>query len=154
MNFADDSSGEISLRDGSVRYWGGSEPSWEMPLEDIAVIGEYTNQSGPVLDDWFLVFVSRSTRHFFLAPYYATGIDQLRSGLSAVLNSPLPTSLANSADFKSVVLWPSQLAGKDLMQFSPVVPSGLIARVTHALLPRVNITLAQAVLSYLAGADT
>ena len=154
MNSAVNVSGEISLSDGSIRYCGASESSWELPLSDLAVIGEYTNQSGPVIDDWFLVFVSRISEQYLLAPVYAAGVDSLRASLGTMLNTSLATSLANSADLKSIVLWPPQLAGSDLMQFPPVVPSGVVSRVTHLFVRRVNVALAPSVLSYVRGEGT
>lgn len=154
MNSATDTSDAISLSNGVVLYFGGTEPSWQLAVSDIAAIGEYTNQSGPIQDDWFVVFVSRSSAQFFLASAYAAGLDHLRSSLGAMLGFSLAPSLANSTNFKSVVLWPPHLAGNELIQFSATVPSGIAARIAHAFLPRVSISLAPAVLSHAGGTGT
>lgn len=154
MKSAIDQSGTISLNNGAILYCGGAEPSWQLAVGDVAAIGEYTNQSGPVQDDWFVVFVSRSSGQFFLASAYAAGLDHVRSSLGAMLGSSLAPSLANSTNFKSVVLWPPHLAGDEVMQFSAAVPSGIAARIAHAVLPRVSISLAPAVLLHVGRAGT
>jgi len=45
-----------------------------MPIGDIRVIGEFTNDHGPAMDDYFLVFVTRE--QFFEAFFYANGLDE------------------------------------------------------------------------------
>jgi hypothetical protein len=48
------------------------EHHWEVPVNSIVAIGEFTNQSGPVADDWFVCFITSldavGTKHQFTRP--------------------------------------------------------------------------------------
>ena len=140
--------GILSLERDELRYQGGRGRAWSLNVRQLAVVGEYTNQSGPWGDDWFLVFVCRDSSQFFLAPVYANGIDSVRERLGRTLGAPLPATLANSAELSSVVLWPSSLAGSALMSFKAPLLSGFFARVRNALLPSVNAVLSPVVVAH------
>jgi hypothetical protein len=102
--------------------------SFSLPLAEVAVIGEFTTDNGPVIDDWFLVFVRRDGSEWFEASMYAGGIESLREQLSAALGSSIIGSLAASTDFASRIIWPVALAGRPLFTFSPSqLPASFIA---------------------------
>ena len=139
--------GVLSLEGDVLRYQGSREPSWSLPVSQLAVVGEYTNQSDPWGDDWFLVFVCQESSEFFLAPAWAEGVHVIREHLGEMLGAAIPASLANSADFKSIVLWPPSLAGSALMTFEEPASPGLLARVRNAILPSANVLLSPAVVA-------
>jgi len=140
--------GILSLERDELRYQAGRGCAWSLLVRQLAVVGEYTNQSGPWADDWFMVFVCRDSSQFFLAPAYANGIDSVRERLGKTLGAPLPATLANCAEFNSVVLWPSSLAGSTLMSFEAPLLSGFFARVRNALFPSVSAVLSPGVLAH------
>ena len=81
------------------------------------VFGEYTNQSGPFLDDYYFVFVVDS-QHAYGASFYSEGRERFLADLSKRLGVQLECGLLGSTDFASNVLWPPGLAGQPLYQFA------------------------------------
>ncbi|MBI2922815.1 MAG: hypothetical protein HYY18_17315 [Planctomycetes bacterium] len=138
-------SGRIWLDQGFVCYDSKVYPSFRIRTELIRAIGEYTNQSGPVSDDYFLVLL---TPHgSFEASFYACGRDEFMRELREIFPGLLDFGLCNSADFQSRVLWPPELSGHELYRFQPKKPVGLVERLTGVFLPRVDLILADEVLA-------
>jgi hypothetical protein len=55
----ENSSGIVRLQ-GDKIFWGYENKNiLQIDINDIIVIGEYTNSDGPYFDDWFLTFVTR-----------------------------------------------------------------------------------------------
>ena len=111
-------SGSVSFQDGEIVY-GEEELLWRLPISSICLVGEYTNQCGPVNDDYFLVFLTRVSHTWYRVPYYANGMDSLMAVLRESLGDSLKTGLANSVDFKSRVMWPPALLDRPLFEFTP-----------------------------------
>ena len=101
---------------------------WRMPIADIRVIAEATDESGPLRDDWYLAFVSDSST-WREASVNATGIDEVLRKLSSRLGEIVELELARSATFASRVLFPAQFVGHTAFVFESVKPSGLLGRV-------------------------
>ena len=77
--------------------------------------------NGPMIDDWFMVFVP-DDGGWFEASVYAAGADIFRTDLAKVLGSEnLYGELFASTEFASRVIWPSHLSGKPLFDFAPVL---------------------------------
>ena len=49
---------------------------FQIDINDIVVIGEYTNSDGPYFDDWFITFVTKDGQWQSI-PWYADNIDEL-----------------------------------------------------------------------------
>ena len=82
-------SGILGFDGSSISYTSRYYGSFSLPLSEVAVVGEWTNQDGPGIDDWFLVVVPRSGGGWFEASMYAERGDQLREELSAALGGSL-----------------------------------------------------------------
>ena len=121
-------------------------------VENVAVIGEFTTDNGPVVDDWFVVFVLRGGAEWFEASVYSEGHEACREQLSAILGAPLRHGLAASTDFASRIMWPAQVAGLPLFEFTTVSSSAFLRRLKLAVLPEVRRVLSPEVLS-VAGTD-
>jgi hypothetical protein len=107
-------SGKLVVTAEALWCDGGPDGSWRLPVSDIAVVGEYTNANGPWIDDYYLVFVHRD-RTCFEASFYASGRDRALDDLGVALGgADLSPGLCNSAEWKTRVLWPSQLADSPL----------------------------------------
>jgi hypothetical protein len=90
----------------------------QIDLNDIVVIGEYTNSDGPYFDDWFLAFVSRNGQWQSI-PCYAENIDKLTEYLNVKFHQDFKiTNLAHSTEWKSVVRYPIYLNGKALFDLT------------------------------------
>lgn len=96
---------------------------WSLHMSDVGVIGEYTTDNGPWLDDRFVVFVRRNGT-WFEAPVHA-GFEEFLERLSAHLGCPVASALVNKTDFTSRVMWPPVLAGRPLLSFTATKVSWL-----------------------------
>ena len=138
---------ELVLDEGTLRYVVAGKVVWHLAICDIQLIGEYTNEGGPLLDDYFYVFAS-SCSSLFEAAMYAR--PALMSDLSLALGASLRTGLANSATFNSRVLWPVGLAGQLLFAFAPARRGrGLWNRLADWMVPLVGHELTEEVRTFL-----
>ena len=134
--------------DGSlITYTSQHYGSFSVPLSEVAVIGEFTTDNGPVIDDWFWVFVPRSGVEWFEASMYAEGIESFREHISTALGSTIIGGLAASTDFASRIIWPSALADRPLFTFSPVTGSTFLRRFKLSMLPEMFHSLSPDALS-------
>lgn len=136
MDSTNNDSGRIFLRDGFIHYESDIYATWSLPLSSVRAIGEFTNQDGPGVDDWFLLFLTSDTA--FEASRYAEDCDQFLKDLSSSLGAEVTCSLAPSTDFRSHLVWPPRLKGHRLFEyeaksFRPVVESRIPPDVWHAI---------------------
>ncbi len=143
-------SGRLWIDDGVIHYDSEHCGHWTCPVADIVLIGEYTNDHGPYLDDWFFVFMVAG-QNWFEASMYAKETDTFRDELRKQIGADVITGLANSTDFKSRVLWPEHLAGNPLFDFRKVEGATLARRIKLAILPEVQFCLATEVEKHLKG---
>jgi hypothetical protein len=136
------------LEGDAVIYALPGTGGWRVVLDDLRLIGEYTNEDGPFADDYFLVFATED--RLFEASFYADGRDACLAQLSDRLDTPLLLQLACSTDFDSRILWPESLDGRPLLDFRPVKRGSLLGRLRQWLLPEVEQTLTGEVARYIA----
>lgn len=117
-------SGTIELLDGSIRYLAGG---WEIPISNIRVIGEATNDHGPYLDDYFLCFAT-DANHWYEASFYAPNRDEFLKSLENEIGTELELKLVTSTNYDSNVLWPPHLAGMKMFSYKPGQPETWIGR--------------------------
>jgi hypothetical protein len=108
-------SGRVQLRDGVIHYESSIYGTWSLPLSEVRAVGEYTNQDGPGVDDWFLVFLTHGAA--YEASLYAHRRDQFLEDLSAALGAEISCELVYSTDFRSHLLWPEHLKGHRLFEY-------------------------------------
>jgi len=94
---------------------------WQLKPENIVLVAEYTTDDGPLGDDWFLVFaVASKIPYFMTCSVYSDGwgaaLEFLRTRFA------IEPKLTNSAEWKSVVLWPKAIEGATLTEFSQREP--------------------------------
>ena len=107
----------IWIEHNAIHYSPTPTGSWTLPVADLVVFGEYTNQNGPFLDDYYFVFVVDS-QHAYGASFYSEGREMFLTDLSTRLGVQLECGLLGSTDFASNVLWPPDLAGQPLYEFA------------------------------------
>jgi hypothetical protein len=112
-------SGKVRIEDNII-YWDYENENFlQIDINEIVVIGEYTNSDGPYFDDWFLTFVTKDGQWQSI-PRYADNIDDLTTYLSTKFHQDLhTTNLANSTEWKSSVLYPPHLKDKILFTLTP-----------------------------------
>jgi len=112
-------SGRYRLANGTLSYHSGGYGSWELPISEITLIGEYTNEDGPFADDYFLVFLSRNNGGWLEASFYGDGRDEVLKELSTLMGTGIACGLCHSTTFASRVIWPEEKSGAELFDFQP-----------------------------------
>ena len=135
----------LSLSAGNVVY---GDSGWELAVGSIAIIGEYTDASGPLLDDWFLVFVADSGERYAV-PACTDGLEEVLSQLGRQLNAELQCGLCNSTELNSRIIWPPEICGEPLFRFVSPVASGLLGRLKNHIFPVAGIELSSAARGHL-----
>lgn len=118
MTKRNDIPGEIAFVDGAVVF-RDSGAGWTVKLADVRLIGEYTTESGPFVDDYFLVFLTAEQSGWYEAPLYATGLDRFLIELGVALGAPIRLALCGSTDWKTRALWPPAVEGEPLLTTVP-----------------------------------
>lgn len=82
-----------------------------------------------MLDDWFIVFVTRDLE-WVEASNYCAGLNQVRAHLADIWKMEnLHGSLSCKTDFSSHVIWPETLSGHPLFEFTKL-PQSLWNKIT------------------------
>jgi len=138
------SSGKLGIFGDEIAYYHAGARSWRIPLADVRVIGEYTNEDGPA-DDYFFGFVTQD--RCYEAPFYAEGAHEFLAELSQRLGLEIELGLNNSTTFASRILWPAHLVGRDFFHYSQPAPAkNWIRRGMQRLLPTIVSRLTDEVL--------
>lgn len=87
-----------------------------IPITDVAIVGEFTNEDGPFAEDHFIVFVSSDGRVIY-TPLYDLPTDFLER-LESLVRGHIQTRLNFQTTFRSRVLWPSESEGEELLSFT------------------------------------
>ena len=111
-----DLAGRITLDAGVLKHSSPSCGEWLLPISDIRLIAEETDESGPWGEDWRIVFAASNTR-LYPASISADGMWPLLDELSGMLGTPLVPSLAASTSFASRILYPSSASGFPLYRY-------------------------------------
>lgn len=112
-------SGRIWMEADQILYNSRDYGAWRFPLAELRVFGEYTTDNGPMIDDWFMVFVTSNNGDWFESSTYAEGANEFRRQLAAAPGATgLHGDLFASTNFTSRVLWPAAILGEPLFQFT------------------------------------
>ncbi|MGH9703664.1 MAG: hypothetical protein ACRD4K_09835 [Candidatus Acidiferrales bacterium] len=117
----------LNPRHTALEYWRpDGQLLWECPLRPIVLMAEYTTSEGPFVDDYFLVFVSKENEKYYFATasFYSDGREALIDYLSKKWGVRVELGLANSTGWKSRVVWPPEIAGRDYFSSSEAQPGG------------------------------
>ncbi len=109
-------SGRVWLESDEIHCKSAICGDWSLPLSEVRVIGEFTNQDGPV-DDYFFAFVTSPYEMWRSVSFYADGRDTFLRSLGVKLGIECECTLVASADFNSCVWWPPELAGQKMFEF-------------------------------------
>jgi hypothetical protein len=126
------STGAIGVSHGVVR-WVTGNGRWEMPIDDIGLVGEYTTDAGPWLCDYFVVLVPRPGEEWWELCDETNGLRDAVDTLARRLG-PLRFALANVPGWASRIVWPPSGEGQPLFDTKPVPPPPtLLGRLKHRI---------------------
>lgn len=122
----------IAIRDNMIHYRSGlnlphKDKSWNLPIENIRVIGVVNRMDGDDDSD-FLVFADGQANRFIVKySQPIEGWDTFESALLNLFSINLPSALYDS----DVVLHPKNISGRRLYRFSPGSSLKNIFAITH-----------------------
>jgi hypothetical protein len=135
-----------------LRYLRGPEQLWKLAIDELLLVAEYSTDQGPLLEDYFFVFAVGRPPAFFEAPVGAN--PRIMTALSDRLGHSLSSGLANSTQWKSRVIWPPQLEGRELfIRTAQPRSAGVLNELKDKLLPRFRAELASDVADYFHGSE-
>ena len=104
---------KLYIKGSKLIYELDSENKWELLIEKIKLIGEYTTSAGPYTDDYFFVFIEKEDE-WWQAPTTAIEHEAFWRELGLKLGTSLVPGLAASVDWKTRVIFPPELEDKSL----------------------------------------
>ncbi len=107
-------SGELEYTDELLTYRAGIG-GWQIPVSAIRLIAEYTNSDGPWIDDYFFVFLTAPEDGWHEASFYAKGRDAALRALEQKIGAPLECGLCGSTEYRTRIMWPTELKDQALM---------------------------------------
>lgn len=116
MKTAPSDAGSVLIESGTLCFTSNDYGHWKVSLDDVALLGEYTTQGGPMLEDHFFVLVSKRGEEFEI-PVAASGADELRQAICRTLNSETEPKLTFNTDFSSRIMAPLSLQDQPLYIF-------------------------------------
>jgi hypothetical protein len=130
-------SGRVQVIDSKIVWTYQDQTISEINLDDVVVIGEYTNSDGPWFDDWFLVFVTRDG-HWKHIPWYAENIIELTKVLQMRFEPNFEGSyLTGSTTWDSVIRHPKHLINQPLFTLTPTEtykkPTNFFQKIQYAI---------------------
>ncbi|MFK7788634.1 MAG: hypothetical protein AB8C95_03945 [Phycisphaeraceae bacterium] len=110
-------SGSITLNaDGLIVCRSPVFGDYDLALGQVRLIGEFTTDNGPLIDDYFLCLAIDHDGWYEISNY-AQGIENFKEQLQQQLGTEFAPKLVCSTKFASNVLWPSNLAGEPMFKF-------------------------------------
>jgi len=110
--------GSLVVKDECLCYASNFYRSWNVPLAEIVLIGEYTNEDGPHAADHFLVLLTKG-EHVCECPVAASGFEESFRKVGESLNQSLKIELLFGTSIKSRIIWPSALRDRGLYVVEP-----------------------------------
>ncbi|MBM3977741.1 MAG: hypothetical protein FJ299_12220 [Planctomycetes bacterium] len=109
----------LRIEHGTICYGSPSQVSWRIPVSELRLIAESTDESGLSGDDWLLILATSKDGWTELA-MDTEALDELGRQLADTLGATaLETTLVGSRTFASNILWPADLAGRPAFVFEP-----------------------------------
>jgi hypothetical protein len=125
---------------------------WTMRLDAIVLVAEYTTNSGPWVDDWFLVLWELD--HSSLRTAQVSVDENVGKLVIAKLaersKDMIELGLVNSTDWRSRVVWPPSLKGANYFKLTPFYEPGASGWLKHKMFgPPLDLGLTDEVRFYL-----
>lgn len=128
--------------------------NWSIPLSEIRLLGEYTNEEGPFVEDHFFVIID-SNNNIFEAPVGAEGIVDVIKALSEIYGCKIELKLIFETSFKSRVIYPQKLYDMDLFTITNKNKISFFKKMINLLkIPTDSVVISENVLNYLDGKNT
>ena len=124
----------IILENGIISAVFKDGSGWELPVSEIALIGEYSTEEGPGVDDYFLCLVDNNGSIYTIGS--EEGAFRLIDDLTKFWGVDLDPRLNLCTNNESRILFPFKEKGKALFDFVDCVPKSLIERLKLIFMKR------------------
>jgi len=111
------------VADGVIHVVIGEREHARIPLDDILLVGEYTNAAGPYCDDYYLCLFTDDDGEYYQLSSDIAGVDDVARALILWSRGDLQFELYCCTDLRSRVSWPPMLAGERLFEFCYTPPT-------------------------------
>lgn len=131
---------KYSYDKSTIEYSFEQRLLWQVAVDGVLILAEYTTNEGPWADDYFLLFVESDNGKLSVAraSLYSDGIEEVLRDLRQRWAANIETRLHNSTEWKSRVLWPPELAGTEYFDFKEVEPQTIGSRLRKLVLGPVH----------------
>ena len=107
--------GVLHVSEGVISY-AVERLEWSLQSDVILVVGEYTTDSGPYENDWFICFLITKDGSWYEASAYARGVNETLAWLGQHLGGEICLGLTDSTSNESRVIWPLVMQGMPLLE--------------------------------------
>lgn len=104
---------KLRIQDNKVGYEIDPQNKWEIEIDKIKFIGEYTTSAGPIADDWFFVFAD-TVDQWWQVPASAVDHETFWIEIGEKLKCELAPGLFSSTTWRTRVIYPKALEGQEL----------------------------------------
>lgn len=107
------------------------QTGWDIRVNEIVLIAEYTSEEGEKTDDYFLAFVTQEKDELFYSnvTLNASGVSEVLDELEKRVGVPLELKLHSTRGWNSRVLWPPPFTGTPYYQFEQPAPTTIWDRI-------------------------
>jgi len=117
-----------------------SETLDSIALSEVRLVGEYTNDHGPGLDDWFLVALTN--KDWIEADIHSEPAKCFKERFEKHTGQSIVPRLYASTHWKSNTLWPPEFAGRPWFDIEFVKKPSLLSRLKTCIgIKEIQITL-------------
>lgn len=126
----------LAIQDQFLECFKDEQLAWRTPISSILLIGEYTTDKGPYVDDYFVELWSLEDGAVLRASItiYAAGLPDAFLALAKYLNADLAFDLIGSTEWTSRIMWPPEFAGHPYFVFREVKPASWRQKLSKSLI--------------------
>jgi hypothetical protein len=114
----------VHLENRHIVFVHGDEVLVRIPVDEIKLIGEYTTGNGPLIDDWFIVFMTSATDWKHISEY-TPGMQKMLQELGQLLDAEIVGSLSWSTSWITNIIWPPSVAEVEMWDVRTQLPETL-----------------------------
>lgn len=120
-------SGKTFIDNKTIVWEYAGKAILRIPIDEIKLIGEFTNAKGPFEDDWYLVIYNDKSL-FYEISMYAENVKEMLDELGKLLQVELYGTLANSAEWKSQIIFPLEYREEILWNLVKISPASIFEK--------------------------
>ena len=122
----------VQLKDRHIILIHEDKELARIAVDEIKLIGEYTTGNGPLIDDWFIVFMTSATDWKQISEY-TPGMPEMLQELGQLLDAEIVGSLSWSTSWRTNIIWPPSVAEVEMWDVLTQLPETLWQKIKAIL---------------------